>query len=123
MGCLFVTDDVQRAMNVPVRQVDSEAVTKMIEGINNPIPAAANPPVRNGTSQTDGVQDGSVRAENGDAIELSAAARQQLERSESPAIRTELVERVRSEIAAGTYLTDDKIDAVIDRLMHKVMAA
>lgn len=95
----------------------------MIEGINNPVHAAAKPSARSGASQTDGVQNGSGRSESGDALELSAAARQQLESSESPAIRTELVERVRSEIAAGTYMTDDKIDAVINRLMHKVLAA
>ena len=32
-------------------------------------------------------------------------------------VRAELVERVRAEIAAGTYETDAKFDAAIDRLI------
>ena len=95
----------------------------MIEGINNPVHAAAKPSARSGVSQTDGPQPGAERIDAGDALELSAAARKQIEQPDSQGIRTELVERVRSEIAAGTYLTDDKIDAVIDRLMRKVAAA
>ena len=37
--------------------------------------------------------------------------------SETP-IRTELVERVRGEIAAGTYDTPEKLEIALDRLMR-----
>jgi anti-sigma28 factor (negative regulator of flagellin synthesis) len=33
-------------------------------------------------------------------------------------VRTELVERVRREIAAGTYETDEKLDATVERLLR-----
>ena len=35
----------------------------------------------------------------------------------SPAIRTDLVDRVRAEIAAGTYDTTEKWEAALDRLL------
>jgi hypothetical protein len=35
-------------------------------------------------------------------------------------IRTELVERVRKEIAAGTYDTQDKWEAALDRLLDRI---
>ncbi|MBI5863336.1 MAG: flagellar biosynthesis anti-sigma factor FlgM [Planctomycetes bacterium] len=50
-----------------------------------------------------------------DRIELSTAA-QEWNRQEDTPIRTDLVQRVRAEISAGTYLTDDKLNVVIDRL-------
>jgi hypothetical protein len=37
-----------------------------------------------------------------------------------PAVRTEVVQRVKAEIAAGTYETQDKIDVAIDRLMDEL---
>lgn len=46
-------------------------------------------------------------AKPADTVELSDTAR-------GAAIRTDLVERVKAEIAAGTYLTDDKISAAAD---------
>lgn len=93
----------------------------MIEGINNQISATPRPSPRGSVSQTDETQH--KKEGSGDAVELSATARQQIERPESTEIRKELVERVRAEIAADTYLTDDKIDAVVNRLMRKVIAA
>lgn len=52
-------------------------------------------------------------------------AREQIERSESMPIRGELVERIRAEIDAGTYLTDltdEMLDALVERL-HQVLNA
>ena len=38
----------------------------------------------------------------------------------SESIRTDLVNRVRNEIAAGTYETSDKLDAALDRLLDEI---
>ena len=40
--------------------------------------------------------------------------------ADDPPIRTELVERVRREIAAGTYDTDEKWEAALDRLLDRL---
>lgn len=64
----------------------------------------------------------SPRAEAGirsDRLELSEAALENIQ-SGSGGVRTELVERLRGEIAAGTYLTDEKLDAVVDRLHREL---
>jgi hypothetical protein len=42
-------------------------------------------------------------------------------RSADAPIRTELVERVRREIAAGTYDTPEKWEAALDRLSRKLL--
>ena len=51
-----------------------------------------------------------------DSVEFSDAARFLAKIAELPDIRTDLVDRVKSEIAAGTYETEDKIDATINAL-------
>jgi len=55
-----------------------------------------------------------------DRVELSDAARAALAEQDSTPIRQDLVERVRAEIAAGTYLTDKKLDAVAERLLTRL---
>jgi anti-sigma28 factor (negative regulator of flagellin synthesis) len=37
-----------------------------------------------------------------------------------PAIRTELVDRIRREIAAGTYDTPEKLEAALDRMLKRL---
>jgi negative regulator of flagellin synthesis FlgM len=44
------------------------------------------------------------------------------DRSADPAIRAELVERVRREIAAGTYDTPEKWALALDRLLDELEA-
>ena len=51
-----------------------------------------------------------------DSVELSNAARYLAKIAELPDIREELVDRVKAEIAAGTYETEEKLDATIDAL-------
>ncbi len=51
-----------------------------------------------------------------DRIELSEAARN-FEDQRSGRIREALVERVRGQIADGTYLSPEKINSAIDRLI------
>jgi hypothetical protein len=39
---------------------------------------------------------------------------------DAPGVRTELVQRVRRAIAAGTYDTDEKLEAALDRLLNRL---
>lgn len=57
--------------------------------------------------------DEAVAMRGGDFVELSDVAESKIG---GEPYRTELVQRVRAEIANGTYLTDEKLDAVVDRL-------
>lgn len=58
------------------------------------------------------------RRDAGDVLELSDAARQQV--GQDAPIREHLVARIRAEIAAGTYLTDDKIEKTVERLHREL---
>lgn len=51
-----------------------------------------------------------------DKVELSTASRLLSRLSEVPEVRQDLVDRVRQEIASGSYETDDKINAAIEGL-------
>ncbi len=95
----------------------------MIEGVSNPMQAATPQVGHGGPVSPESGREAARAYERTDAVELSPMAREHLERSGEQSIREDLVERVRAEIAAGTYLTDDKIDAVVDRLLAKVIAA
>ena len=55
-----------------------------------------------------------------DTVEISTIARLAAQVNELPAVRAEVVNRVRAEIAAGTYETPEKIDITIDRLMDEL---
>ena len=55
------------------------------------------------------------RGTKGDRVELSKAALENLQKPDI-GVRTDLVQRIRAEIAAGTYLTDEKLDSTVDRL-------
>lgn len=52
-----------------------------------------------------------------DRVEISATVARLLEKLRAGDIRTEKVESIRSQIEAGTYETDDKIDGAIDKLL------
>lgn len=56
----------------------------------------------------------------GDSVEISTVARLAAQVQELPAVRAEVVNRVKAEIAAGTYETPEKIDIAIDRLMEEL---
>jgi len=55
-----------------------------------------------------------------DTVEISTVARLAAQVHDLPAVRTEVVQRVKAELAAGTYETQDKIDVAIDRLMDEM---
>ncbi len=59
-------------------------------------------------------------ARGADQVEISAAAEAAAQVSETGEIRADLVTRIRSEIAAGTYETPAKLDAALDRLLDEL---
>ncbi len=54
-----------------------------------------------------------------DVAEISAGAREAALAEATP-IRAELVQRIRQQIAAGTYETDEKLQAVADRVSREL---
>lgn len=52
-----------------------------------------------------------------DSVELSPLSRMRGLLKQLPDVRQDLVDRVRSEIAAGTYETPEKIDGLLDELV------
>lgn len=55
-----------------------------------------------------------------DQLDISAAGEAAASASESGEVRSDLVARVRNEIAAGTYETPEKLDAALDRLLDQL---
>ena len=54
-----------------------------------------------------------------DGVEISELAKLAARINEIPDVRTDLVQRVRQELAAGTYETQEKIDIAVERLMDE----
>jgi len=54
-----------------------------------------------------------------DVVEISELAKLAARINEIPDVRTDLVQRVRQELAAGTYETREKIDIAVERLMDE----
>lgn len=52
-----------------------------------------------------------------DQVEFSEVARWLAQYSDMPAVRTELVDKIRAEIAAGKYETPAKLDIAVDNLL------
>ncbi|MFG0246958.1 MAG: flagellar biosynthesis anti-sigma factor FlgM [Phycisphaerales bacterium JB052] len=59
-------------------------------------------------------------ARKSDRVELSSVAQYLSQLKAEPEPRTDLINRVRSEIDAGTYLTDDKLSAAADQLLDDI---
>jgi negative regulator of flagellin synthesis FlgM len=53
----------------------------------------------------------------GDSVEVSKSAQLLANLASLPDVRQDLVDRVRGEIAAGTYETDDKLDQAVTSLL------
>ncbi|HEY4232138.1 MAG TPA: flagellar biosynthesis anti-sigma factor FlgM [Lacipirellulaceae bacterium] len=56
----------------------------------------------------------------GDKLEISPAAEAAVKATETGGVRQDLVNRIRNEIAAGTYETPDKLDAALNRLLDEI---
>ena len=91
----------------------------MIQGVNpsvrSAVSTATNDDTRSKQSVHTSAQDAVV-----DSLELSEATRKQLDAGGDTLVRNELVQRVRTEIADGSYLTNDKLDSVVDRLVGEL---
>ncbi len=55
-----------------------------------------------------------------DTVEISTVARLAAKVADVPEVRAGLVERVKAEIAAGTYETPERIDLAVSRLMDEL---
>ena len=53
-----------------------------------------------------------------DQVQISLEARLKSLLEKVPDVRQDLIDRVRSEIEAGTYETDEKVDVAINRLLE-----
>ena len=51
-----------------------------------------------------------------DVVEISAAAKLAAKVQQIPEIRTDLVEQIKTEIAAGTYETPERLEIAVDKL-------
>ncbi len=67
-----------------------------------------------------GIKPSPSKASPSDKVEISSAGEAASLAAESGDIRSDLVARVRSEIAAGTYETPDKLDAALDGLLNEL---
>lgn len=56
----------------------------------------------------------------GDSVSISSAAEAAIQATETGGVRQDLVNRIRSEIAAGTYETPAKLDVALDRLLDEI---
>jgi negative regulator of flagellin synthesis FlgM len=56
----------------------------------------------------------------GDQLDISEAAQLISQAHDVPDIRSDLVERVRSQIAGGTYETPERLDVAVERLLDEI---
>lgn len=55
-----------------------------------------------------------------DQVDISPAAQAASEASQVDGVRSDLVARLRSEIASGTYETADKLEGAVDRMLDAI---
>ena len=55
-----------------------------------------------------------------DVVDISTASILAAQVHQTPGVRTDLVQRVKQEIEAGTYETQERIDVTVDRLMDEL---
>lgn len=92
----------------------------MMNGIDGIQPVASPRAIE----PTDAVGAGAAPAglgEISDVVEISTAAILAAKVHELPAVRAELVARVRQEIEAGTYETQQRIDVTVQRIMEDML--
>ena len=70
-------------------------------------------------TKTAGTQS-TAAAGKADRVDISPAANAAVEASESGRVRTDLVNLIRGQIAAGTYDTPEKMDIAMERLLDQL---
>lgn len=85
-----------------------------IHGIsgNNPVHKVVGPAIQRSTPT-----ESAARPTGSDRLELSGLSHL-LTNLKKDGVRTELVSSIKAQIEAGTYLTDEKMDVAIDRMME-----
>ncbi len=73
------------------------------------------------SNQANGAKPTARAIATGDQFEISAAAEAAAQAVESGDLRADLVSRVRSEIAAGTYDNPGKLEAAMERLLDDIV--
>lgn len=89
----------------------------MIDVVTQSSPQAPSRP-----AGADASRPGAARAKNAvarDSVELSRAAQSEVDGADQP-LRDELVRRVRAEIEAGTYQSEEKLEVVVERLHREL---
>ena len=71
------------------------------------------------TQRTPGTQSTGA-AGKADRVDISPAAEAAVEAAESGGVRTDLVNLIRGQIAAGTYDTPEKMDIAMERLLDQM---
>ena len=56
-----------------------------------------------------------------DVVEISEAAKLAVQVHNIPEIRTDLVARVKAEIEAGTYETEERLQITVEKLMEELL--
>jgi len=84
---------------------------------NSPTPGRVPAPTQPGLRTSEAATQSPAARKLADQVELSDRARLLSKLRETPEIRQDLVDRVRSEIADGSYLTSDKLDSAADNLL------
>jgi len=82
------------------------------------------PAATGGIEPTTGINAGNAKTEPiniADVVEISDVAKLAAKIQQLPEVRTDLVERVRSELVAGSYETPEKLDIAIDKLMDELL--
>jgi negative regulator of flagellin synthesis FlgM len=89
-----------------------------IQGTNHiHSPHGINPP--HFSTKATGTQS-SEAAGKADRVEISPAANAAVEASEGGRVRTDLVNLIRGQIAAGTYDTPEKMNIAMERLLDEM---
>jgi len=105
-------------MALPVGWIDRGLEQMNLNSINA---AAAMNPVEPISKAAQASQPGDAMAIV-DTVEISTAARLAAMAQELPDVRTDLVAKVKAELAAGVYETPDKIEVAIERLLDDLLA-
>ena len=66
------------------------------------------------------VQPQQAPARTNDTVEISQVARLLSKVAEIPEVRAEKIASVRAQIEAGTYITPEKIDITVERLLQEL---
>ena len=88
-----------------------------VDGIN---PVSAARPVQPAQAPV-APQDNTAPGWVTDVVDISIASILAARIHEVPDVRTDLIQRVRDEIEAGTYETEERIDATVDKLMEELL--